>query len=99
METGPGPASPDRKNSRGRGSVGSSILFLVDLGLLEPAGKIAVDHLPLGVELERAAPPSRLARSQSGPLRPAERKLDFRPDGRRVDIDQAGIEVPLRDGG
>jgi hypothetical protein len=61
-------------------SVKSSGSLFVHLGPLERAGKIAVNHLPFGVQIQRSAAPARLPRTASGRLGPAEGQLDLRAD-------------------
>src|SRR5437867_1458169 len=67
-------------------------LLRIDLRLLEPAGIVNVDRLPVRELLERGRagfPRVRWARL----LRPPERKLNFGSNRRRIHIRDPGLEV------
>src|SRR5262249_6793447 len=69
--------------------------IVVDLRLLQPSRVIDVDGLPLGEDLDGGRRRS-LPVSVAGLFRAAERQVGLRPDGRGVDIGDAGLEVPGR---
>src|SRR5438552_13107017 len=63
----------------------------IDLRALKLARVIDVDRLPLGVDVERGA--AGLTMTVAGRLHTAERELDLRTDGARVDVDDPGLGV------
>ena len=90
------------------GMLGSNPLFqsssiptfqfsLVNLGLLEPAAEIPVDHLPSTVGIQSASSTSCLFSSVTRMFDPAKRQLDLRADRGSIDVDDSGLDIPLRD--
>src|ERR1700678_2818247 len=65
-----------------------SLVFAVDLRLLQLVGIIHVDRLPLGVEINRAD--SAFAMAVAGGLRPAEWQVHFRAAGGGVGVGGGG---------
>lgn|GEM_PF-4697020 len=53
--------------------------LLIHLGFLQRAAEITVNHLPFGIEVERAATAARLPWTKSRPLCSPERELNLRP--------------------
>src|SRR5215469_7234769 len=64
---------------------------VVDLGALQLVGIIDVDGLPFGEEINGGD--GGFAVAIAGPLGAAKRQMRFCPNGRRVDVDDSGVQV------
>src|SRR5438105_11298807 len=83
-----------RRPPRTRIATRIAALLRVDLGLLQLARKVHVDRLPLREHIDPGDP--RLAVAVPRVLHAPERKMDFRPDRRRVDVEEPRLEVAHR---
>src|SRR6266700_4616465 len=66
-------------------------LIVVDLGALEPVGIVDIHGLPLGEKIDRGD--GGFAVAVAGLLRTAEGQVGLRANGRRVHVDNSGVEI------
>ncbi len=76
-----------------------TMALFVDLRLLQPSAEITINDLYPGVEFQGAASSACFGMPGAGVFPTAEWKLNFRTDGRGIDIDYAGQQVTFRSSG
>src|SRR5207302_9230920 len=66
-------------------------ILAVNLGALQAIGVVDVERLPLGIEVQRRI--ARLAMAVAGLFCASKGQMDLRPNGRRVYVDNSGMQV------